>query len=193
MQKTLTALSRQKQPSVVFYKKICSKSFAKSTGKHLRQDSFLIKFQAWGLELYWERDSGLGFFQWILWNFKNTFLEKQNTSGRLLLSRWLISQKGFIVDVRLGSKYAFYMQWKTIDRLLFDTNFYRKVFFKQASENWILISIIPRNIFKHHAKKIYNKYDKICIWKKSVLKLSSWKEILSWMIQQKHFLICPGL
>ena len=85
------------------------------------------------------------------------------------------------------------MQWKTIDRLLFDTNFYRKVFFKQASENWILISVIPRNIFKHNAKKIYNKYDKICIWKKSVLNFSSWKEILSWMIQQKHFLICPGL
>ena len=71
--------------------------------------------------------------------------------------------------------------------------FYREVFFKQASEIWILISIIPRNIFKHHAKKIYNKYDKICIWKKSVLKFSSWKEILSLMIQQKHFLICPGL
>ena len=39
-------------------------------------------------------------------------LQKQNTSGRLLLSRQLISQKIFIVDVWLDSKYAFDMKCK---------------------------------------------------------------------------------
>ena len=38
---------------------------------------------------------------------------------------------------------------------------YRKVFSKQAIEIWILIPIIPQNMFKLHAKKIYTKYVKI--------------------------------
>ena len=91
--------------------------------------SFIIKLQAWGLELYLERDSGLGVFLWFLLNSENTFLQKQNICG-LLLRRWLISQKIVIVDVRLGSKYAFHMRCQPIDRLLFDTNFYRKVLSK---------------------------------------------------------------
>ena len=31
--------------------------------------SFLIKLQVWGLQLYYERDSDTGIFQWILRNF----------------------------------------------------------------------------------------------------------------------------
>ena len=31
--------------------------------------SFLIKFQASGLQLYWKRDSGISVFLGILWNF----------------------------------------------------------------------------------------------------------------------------
>ena len=31
--------------------------------------SFLIKLQAWGLQLYEKRDSGTGVFLWILRNF----------------------------------------------------------------------------------------------------------------------------
>ena len=52
-------------------------------------------------------------------------------------------------------------------RFLFDINFYRKGFLKQAIEIWILIPIIPRNMFKLHTKKIYTKYDKICVFEKS--------------------------
>ena len=73
--------------------------------------------------------------------------------------------------------------FEPIDQFLFDTNFYRRGFSKQAIEIWILIPIIRRNMFKLHNKKIYTKYDKICIFeKKSTRKLSWWKEILSWMI-----------
>ena len=74
-------------------------------------------------------------------------------------------QKSFITDVRLGSKYVFYMQCKPIDWFLFDTNFYRKVSSKQTIKIWIKL------------KKIYTKYDKICIFEKiSTQKLSSWKK-----------------
>ena len=45
------------------------------TGKHLRI-SFLMKLLAWGLQLYWKRDSCAGVF---------TELFLQNFSGRLLL------------------------------------------------------------------------------------------------------------
>ena len=69
-------------------------------------------------------------------------------------------------------------------------------FSKQTIEIWILILIIPII----HTKKIFTKYDKICIFeKKSTQKLSLWKEILNWMIldfsiiQRKHALTCPGL
>ena len=41
----------------------------------------------------------------FLQNFKNTFLRKKNTSGWLLLSRQLVLQKSFPVDVPLSSKY----------------------------------------------------------------------------------------
>ena len=34
----------------------------------------LIKLQAWGLQLYWKRDSGTGVFLWILRNFYEHFL-----------------------------------------------------------------------------------------------------------------------
>ena len=54
-----------------------------------------------------------------------------------------------------------------IDWFLFDTNFYRKGFSKQAIEIWILIPIIPRNVFKLHTKKIYTKYGEICVFEKS--------------------------
>ena len=36
------------------------KIFAKSTANHLYQSLFLIKFQAWGLQLYLKGDSGTG-------------------------------------------------------------------------------------------------------------------------------------
>ena len=48
----------------------------------------------------------------------------------------------------LNAKYAFYMQCEPIDRFLFDANFYRKRFSKQAIETWILIPVIPRNIYE---------------------------------------------
>ena len=81
---------------------------------------------------------------------------------------------------------------------LFDTNFYKKVFCKQAIENWILILIITQNALKLHAKKHTLNMTKCGSLKKATPKLSSWKEILSLMIwafsviQQKHALTCLG-
>ena len=43
-----------------------------------------------------------------------------------------------------------------------------KIFFsKKAIEIWILIPTIPRNMSKLHVKKIYTKYDNICVFEKS--------------------------
>ena len=42
----------------------------------------------------------------------------------------------------------------------------QKNFPKQAINTWILIPIIPRNVFKRNANKIYTKYDKICLFEK---------------------------
>ena len=36
----------------MFYKKWFHKTFAKLTGKYLYQSLFLVKLQAWGLQLY---------------------------------------------------------------------------------------------------------------------------------------------
>ena len=41
------------------------------------------------------------------------------------------------------------------------------VFSKQAIEICILFSIILRNKFKLYAKKIWTKYDKICVFEKN--------------------------
>ena len=57
--------------------------------------------------------------------------------------------------------YALYIQCKQIDRFMFDTNFYRKVFSKQAFDIWALVPIILQYIVKLRAKKVYTKYDKI--------------------------------
>ena len=60
--------------------------------------------------------------------------------------------------------------------------FFQKSFFwEQAIEIWILIPIIPRNALKLHNKKIYTKYDKICVFEKSphenyLRKKKSWVE-----------------
>ena len=32
---------------------------------------------------------------------------------------------------------------------------------------WILIPVIPQNMFKLHTKKIYTKYDKVFVFEKS--------------------------
>ena len=84
------------------------------------------------------------------------------------------------------------------ERLLFDTNFYRKVFSEQSIEILLLIPIIPRNIFKLHAKKVHTIWQIFHLWKKIKRKLSSSKESLHWtiwnfsVIQKKHTLTCPG-
>ena len=115
----------------------------------------------------------------------------------MLLSHYLISQKSFIADVQLCSQYAFYMQCQPIDWFLFETNFHRKFFSKQAIKIWILI--IPWNMFKLRAKKIYTKYDKIWIFEKNQHLNNHRGKKWSWMvwgfsvIQQKHALACPGL
>ena len=59
--------------------------------------------------------------------------------------------------------------------------FPEKFFWEQAIEIWILIPVIPRNTLKLHNKKIYTKYDKICVFEKSphenyLRKKKSWVE-----------------
>ena len=54
-----------------------------------------------------------------------------------------------------------------VNQLLFDAIFYRKGFSEQDIEIWILIPSILQNIFLLHVKKIYTKYDKICICEKN--------------------------
>ena len=44
--------------------------------------------------------------------------------------------------------------------------FSQKGFSKQAIEIWILIPIIAQNTLKLHNKKIYTKYNKICVFQK---------------------------
>ena len=56
---------------------------------------------------------------------------------------------------------------------LFDTNFYKKVFCKQAIENWILILIITQHELKLHAKKHTLNMTKCGSLKKATPKLSS--------------------
>ena len=91
----------------------------------------------------------------------------------------------------------------TNDWFLFDKNFYRKLFpSKMAIEIWILIPIIPRNMFKLHSKEIHTKYGKICVCekkphenypceKKSWVKWSEisllFKESMPWLV-----LVCMG-
>ena len=53
----------------LFCQKCVLKNFSKFTGKHLCQSLFLIKFNAWSLQLYWKRDSRTDVFLWILRNF----------------------------------------------------------------------------------------------------------------------------
>ena len=58
-------------------KKEVLKNFAKITGKYLCWSLFLIKLQAWGLQLCWKRDSHTVAFLWILQNFINTYFTEQ--------------------------------------------------------------------------------------------------------------------
>ena len=50
--KKLASFSHWKKPPETFYKKVCSKNFSKSTGKTFNTFSFLIKLEAYGLQLY---------------------------------------------------------------------------------------------------------------------------------------------
>ena len=63
----------QKQPPEVFYKKMFWKNSQNSEGKTCATVSFLIKFQASGLQLNWKRDSDTGVLLWSLWNFQEHF------------------------------------------------------------------------------------------------------------------------
>ena len=105
--KMLTTFSSRKQPPEVFYEKCCPKQFAKLTGKHLWH--FLFFNKVWGLKLYWERESGLGAFLLFLGNLRIPFYRSRTPTGDCLLALTNFA-KNFILDVRLGSNYTFYMQ-----------------------------------------------------------------------------------
>ena len=60
----------------VLWEKVFLKISQNSRENTCARDSSLIKLQplqAWGLQLYKKRDSGLGVFLWILWNFQEHF------------------------------------------------------------------------------------------------------------------------
>ena len=55
--------------SEVFCKKGARKNFSQFTGNTCARASFLLKLQAWGLQLYYKGDSGTYVFMWISRNF----------------------------------------------------------------------------------------------------------------------------
>ena len=65
--------------------------------------SFLIKMQAWDLQLYLKRDSGTGAFLWILWNFLGiTFTEhlRAPVSG---LVKWCLNSDLYVIPKTSGT------------------------------------------------------------------------------------------
>ena len=76
----------QKQPSELFYKNRCSGKFRRIHRIHIfARVTFLIKLQAWGLQLYEKGGSGTGVFLWILWNFQEHLFEKTALGGCVCL------------------------------------------------------------------------------------------------------------
>ena len=77
--------------------------------------------------------------------------------------------------------------------------FSQKGFSKQAIEIWILIPIIAQNTLKLHNKKIYTKYNKICVFEKVHMKIILVNRKLELndpgflCYSEKHHLACPGL
>ena len=53
----------------VLWKKVFLEVSQNSQANNCARVSFLIKLQAWGLQLYQKRGSGTSVFLWILWNF----------------------------------------------------------------------------------------------------------------------------
>ena len=64
--------------TVAFQKSIL-KNLTKFTGKHLCRSLFFNKVPAWALQLYLKRNTGVGVWSWILWNFDLNF--KSTSSG----------------------------------------------------------------------------------------------------------------
>ena len=76
----------QKQPSELFYKNRCSGKFRRIHRIHIfARVTFLIKLQAWGLQLYEKGGSGTGVFLWILWNFQEHMFKKTALGGCVCL------------------------------------------------------------------------------------------------------------
>ena len=74
----------------VLWKKGVFKNFAKFKGKQLCWSLFFKKVE--GLKratLYWKRDSIIGVFLWILWNFYKDLFYGAPTGGCL----WLLNEK----------------------------------------------------------------------------------------------------
>ena len=67
----------------MFCEKGVLRNFAKFTGKHLCQSLFFNKVAG----AAWKRDSGTGFFLWILRNSKNTFLYRTPLVAALGIKR----------------------------------------------------------------------------------------------------------
>ena len=123
--------------------------------------SFLIKLQMPGLELYLKKRFWVVSCK-ICQILQTPFFTKAE-HVQVTASVPLISQKSFIVDVRLGSKYVVDYARQTNWMVSFCCKFPQKIFSTQAIEIWIFkIPISAQNIFKLCTNKIYNKYDKVC-------------------------------
>ena len=109
--------------TVAFQKSIL-KNLTKFTGKHLCRSLFFNKVPAWALQLYLKRNTGVGVWSWILWNFDLNF--KSTSSGCFCIAKisvpvieftdavkiivFKISAKYFLL-IKLGNLYKVFPSW----------------------------------------------------------------------------------
>ena len=85
------------KPATLLKKRLWYRCFPVNFAKFLRtcaRVSFLIKLQAWGLQLYQKRDSGAGVFLWILSNFQQHFFYRTPpvTASKMSHQRLLLTK-----------------------------------------------------------------------------------------------------
>ena len=87
---------RSSRPGV-FCKKVVLMNFANFTGKHLCESLFLIKLEAWGLQLYLKRDPVQLFSYEFCEISKNTFFKR---TPPVAASEYHLSIKNIVKNLR---------------------------------------------------------------------------------------------
>ena len=104
------------------------RDLAKFTGNTCA--SFLIKLQAWGLQLYLKRDTGTGIFLWVFQIFEEHLFERPFASGWLLLFLFFLNMNvSFSEFIMLTTKQ------KAFNILVWDLTLCR-IFFRLINFNW---------------------------------------------------------